>query len=105
MVGRRTSAQSLLGRASEMTKAAAQARVADIVRPLNNREVQSNPDMRLEDFIQDVYFVVNRRRWKRSTAMTVEHRVKFHISGDLGDKKIGRITREELQSFLERKAN
>ena len=94
----------VLGRASEMTKAAAQARVAEIVRPINNRQRQSNPDMRLEDFIRDVYFVVHRRRWKRSTAMTVAYRVEFHVCGELGDRKIGKIEREELQSFLERKA-
>ena len=53
----------------------------------------------LEDFIRDVAFVVHRRRWKRSTAMTVEHRVVFHICGDLGDRKLSKIEREELQSF------
>ena len=47
---------------------------------------------------------VHRRRWKRSTAMTVEHRVQYHICGDLGDRPIGKIEREELQSFLDRKA-
>ena len=47
---------------------------------------------------------VHRRRWKRSTAMTVEHRVQYHICGDLGDRPIGKIEREEIQSFLDRKA-
>ena len=94
----------VLGRVSEKTKAAAQNQVAEIVRPINNRQRQSNPEMRLEDFVQDVFFVVHRRRWKRSTAMTVEHRVQYHICGDLGDRKLGKIEREELQSFLERKA-
>ena len=36
--------------------------------------------------------------------MTVEHRVQYHICGDLGDRPIGKIEREELQSFLDRKA-
>src|SRR5438105_11440797 len=90
----------VLGRVSEMTKAAAQSRVAEIVRPINNRQRQSNPEMRLEDFIRDVALEVHRRRWKRSTAMTVAHRLLYHICGDLGDRPIGKIEREELQSFL-----
>ena len=36
--------------------------------------------------------------------MTVEHRMLFHICGELGDRKLGKIEREELQSFLDRKA-
>jgi integrase len=94
----------VLGRVSELSKSAAQARVAEIVRPINNRQRESNPEMRLEDFIRDVALEVHRRRWKRSTAMTVVHRVLYHISGDLGDRPIGKIEREELQLFLDRKA-
>jgi len=94
----------VLSRVSEMTKAAAQSRVAEIVRPINNRQRESNPKMRLEHFIRDVWLVVYRRQWKRSTAMTVEHRVLYHIGGDLGDRPIGKVEREELQSFLDRKA-
>ena len=94
----------MLGRVSEMSKAGAQSRVAEIVRPINNRQSESNPAMRLEDFIRDVVLEVHRRRWKRSTAMTVEHRILYHICGDLGDRPIGKVEREELQSFLDRKA-
>ena len=94
----------VFGAAAEMTKAQAQIRIADIVRPINNRSSEAKPDMLLKDFINDVFFVVHRRRWKRSTAMTVEDRISFHIIGDLGHRKIGDVEREELHSFLERKA-
>ena len=95
----------VLGRVAEMSKAGAQSRVAEIVRPINNRQRESNPAMRLEDFIRDVWLEVFRRQWKRSTAMTVEPRVLYHIGGDLGDRPIGKIDWEELQSFLDRKAD
>src|SRR2546425_6763409 len=93
-----------LGLVSDMTKAQAQIRVADIVRPINNRECASNPDMLLKDFVKDIFFGVHRPRWKRSTAMTSEQRISYHIRADLGDRKIGAIGREELHSFLDRKA-
>jgi integrase len=79
-------------------------KVAEHVRPINSRQVPFNPEMLLKDFINDVYFVVHRRRWKGSTRMTVEYRVKFHIDEEFGERKLDSVTREELQSFLERKA-
>jgi len=94
----------VLGRVSQMTKADAMNKVAEHVRPINSRQVPFNPEMLLKDFINDVYFVVHRRRWKGSTRMTVEHRVKFHIASEFGERKLDSVTREELQSFLERKA-
>jgi integrase len=94
----------VLGRTSQMTKRDAMNKVAEHVRPINSRQVPFNPEMLLKDFINDVYFVVHRRRWKGSTRMTVEYRVKFHIASEFGERKLDSITREELQSFLERKA-
>src|SRR5215813_6266824 len=94
----------VLGRVSQMTKADAMNKVAEHVRPINSRQVPFNPEMLLKDFINDVYFVVHRRRWKGSTRMTVEYRVKFHITSEFGERKLNSVTREELQSFLERKA-
>src|SRR5437867_11265142 len=93
----------VLGRTSEMTKAAAQSRIAETVRAINNRQRESNPEMRLEDFINDVDFAVHRRRSKKAAAMTVEHRVLFHICGEFGERKLGKVGREELQRFLGRK--
>jgi len=86
-----------------MTKADAMNKVAEAVRPINSRQISFNPEMLLKDFINEVYFVVHRRRWKGSTRMTVEHRVKFHIASEFGERKLDSVTREELQSFLERK--
>jgi integrase len=94
----------VLGRVSQMTKADAMNKVAEHVRPINSRQVPFNPEMLLKDFINEVYFVVHRRRWKGSTRMTVEYRVKFHIVSEFGERKLDSITREELQSFLEYKA-
>src|SRR5262245_5333044 len=95
----------VLGRVAQLTKAEAMNKVAEAVRPINSRQVPFNPEMLLKDFINDVYFVVHRRRWKGSTRMTVENRVQFHISSEFGERKLDSPTREELQSFLERKAD
>src|SRR5262249_30399000 len=94
----------VLGLVSQMTKAEAMNKVAEHVRPINTRQVPFKPEMLLKDFINDVYFVVHRRRWKGSTRTTVEYRVKFHIDAEFGERKLDSLTREELQSFLERKA-
>src|ERR1700757_703754 len=94
----------VLGRVAEMSKAGAQSRVADIVRPINNSQRESNPAMRRGDFIRDVWPGGFRPQGKRPTAMTVEHRFLYHIGGDLGDRPIGKVDWEELQSFLDRKA-
>src|SRR5215813_7547629 len=95
-----------LGRIREVTKAEAQIKLAEILRPINSRET-STIDFRttLEDFLNAVYFPVNRRRWKKSTIATNEHRVAVHISKAFGDRKLIEITRDELQTFLEEKAN
>src|SRR5262249_24200861 len=94
----------VLGLVSQMTKAEAMNKVAEHVRPINTRQVPFKPEMLLKDFINDVYFEVHRRRWKGSTRVTVEHRVKFHIDEEFGERKLDSVTREDLQSFLERKA-
>src|SRR5262249_24153414 len=86
----------VLGRVAQMRKAEAMNKVADAVRPINSRQVPFNPEMLLKDFINGVYFVVHRRRWKGSTRMTVEYRVKFHIDAEFDESKMYSITTQEL---------
>src|SRR5262249_17623176 len=70
----------VLGKVREMTKTDALTKLADILRPINSRETTTF-DYRttLEDFLNAVYFPVNRRRWKESTRSTNEPRIDFHI--------------------------
>src|SRR5262249_18419018 len=95
-----------LGRSRETTKTEALAKLAEILRPINSREA-TTVDFRtiVEDFVNGVYFPVNRRRWKKSTIACNEHRVAYHISKEFGDRKLVGITRDELQTFLEVKAS
>ena len=94
-----------LGRIRETTKTEAQAKLAEILRPINSREA-TNVDFRttVEEFLNAVYFPVNRRRWKKSTIASNEHRVAHHITKAFGDRKLIEITRNELQTFLGEKA-
>jgi integrase len=95
-----------LGRIRETTKTEALAKLAEILRPINSREA-TTVDFRttVEDFVNGVYFPVNRRRWKKSTIACNEHRVAYHINKAFGDRKLNEITRDDLQTFLEEKAS
>src|SRR5262245_20893735 len=95
-----------LGRIRETSKAEAQAKLAEILQPINSRET-TTVDHRttVEQFLNAVYFPVNRRRWKKSTIACNEHRVTYHIDKAFGDRRLNEITRDELQTFLEEKAS
>src|SRR5215468_8940953 len=88
-----------LGRIREATKTEALAKLAEILRPINSREA-TTVDFRttLEDFLNGVYFPVNRRRWKKSTIACNEHRVAYYINKAFGDRKLIEITRDDLQT-------
>ena len=95
-----------LGRSRETTKTEALAKLAEILRPVNSRKA-TTVDFRttVEDFVTDVYFPVNRRRWKKSRIACNEHRVAYHINKAFGGRKLIEITRDALQTFLEEKAS
>jgi len=92
-----------LGRISEMTRSQANQKLAEILRPINSRS-ESNPNRLFGDFIEGVFFPFYRRKWKRSTKMTTEDRIKFHLVGEFKERRLGDITRDELQTFLDAKA-
>jgi integrase len=93
-----------LGRVSEMTKSQAKEKLMEKLRAINAR-----PDLNLNtsfgDFVQDVFFPLYRRKWKRSTKMTTEDRIEFHLVGQFKERSLTDILREELQSFLDAKAS
>ncbi len=93
----------MLGRIGEMTKTEAQAALAEILAPLNNREAPPSKSWLLADFTKQIYLPFYKRKWKRSTAMTNEDRVERHLVSELGNLSLGSFTRETLQAFLDRK--
>jgi integrase len=92
-----------LGRVSQMTKAQAQSELASIVAPINSRGSEPSERKSFGDFVRDVYLPFYRRKWKRSTVMTNEDRLKHHLTSEFDARLLGSFGRDELQSFLDRK--
>ena len=93
-----------LGRTSLMTKTQAQAELAAIVGPINASRSQPSDRVSFGDFVQQVYLPFYRRKWKRSTAMTNEDRLKHHLTSEFDPRSLGSFDRDELQAFLDQKA-
>ncbi len=93
-----------LGRVSVVTKSDAQAELAAIVAPINTRHTSPSARCTFGDFVTQKYLTFYRRKWKRSTLMTNEDRVKHHLVPAFGERTLGSLTDEELQDFLEGKA-
>jgi site-specific recombinase XerD len=91
----------LLGKIREITKSQAQEKFAEFIKPL----ADISPDVTLKSFVEDVYFPFHRRKWKESTSMTNEDRIRHHILAGFGDRKLGSFTRDELQGFLDSKSS
>ncbi len=94
-----------LGRVSQMTKAQAQAKLAAILAPLNNRETPPSKSWLFADFTEQVYLPFYRRKWKRSTASTNEDRMKNHLISAFGNMTLGSLNRDQLQGFLDGKGS
>jgi integrase len=93
-----------LGRVSEMTKSQAKEKLAEILAPINAAAKPSSPHRTFGDFVRHTFFPFQRRKWKRSTKMTSEDRIKFHLIGGYGPRMLSDITRDELQHFLDGKS-
>jgi integrase len=93
-----------LGLITKMTKAEAQGELAQILAPLNSREIPPSKNWAFADFIERVYLPFYRRKWKRSTVMTNEDRMEHHLVSEFGGQTLGVFHRDQLQDFLDRKA-
>ena len=92
-----------LGRVSKMTKSEAAAKLAEIVAPINARGQEPTPDMAFGTFVETVYLPFYHRKWKRSTIMSNNDRVKRYLISEFGARKLGSFRRDELQDFLDRR--
>ena len=93
-----------LGRIAKMTKAEAQRELAQILLPLNSRDVPPSKSWSFADFMERIYFPFYRRKWKRSTAGTNKDRMQHHLVSKFGGLTLGAFNRDQLQSFLDEKA-
>jgi integrase len=93
-----------LGLVSEMKKGQALDRLDGILRPLRHSALGA--ECGFDEFVNSVYLPFYRRKWKLSTVMTNEQRVKQHLIPEFSQRHLADFakSREELQAFLETKA-
>ncbi len=88
-----------------MTKITAEAILQEILKPVNEGVERSiSKELTFESFIELTYLPVYKGKWKSSTAMTEENRIRVHLVGVLGEERMRSINREQLQRLLETKA-
>ncbi|MGH9628910.1 MAG: hypothetical protein ACRD7E_11345, partial [Bryobacteraceae bacterium] len=96
-----------LGLYSSMSRAQAEGILAEILQPINMAAGSKQvPVLKhtFGQFVEKVYLPVWTGRWKQSTAMTEVDRIKYHLIQPLGSKATRDITREEMQTLLNQKA-
>ena len=102
--GRRRS--RILGRCSEMTRLQANAKRHEILAPLNQPiSGGQRATITFGEFVDGTYIPFCREhKWKASTTMTTKDRIAHHLVSEFGPRVMNSLKREELQEFLERKA-
>jgi integrase len=104
--GGRKQRSRVLGKLSKMTKTSAKEKMADIVKPINDRAANAvQKNIELKQFVDDVYVPFYKRKWKKSTAMTNEDRIEHHIVAEFGSRRLSTLTRDDLQRFLDSKSS
>lgn len=95
-----------VGLCSKMSRVTAESILQEILKPINEGAQRTIPmDVSFESFVELTYLPVYLRKWKGSTAMTEENRIRYHLVGALGDSRMRAITREKLQELLDVKAS
>ena len=92
----------LLGKVAKMRKSKAKEQLAEIVRPINEREqTAASKDVTVKEFVENVFFPFYRRKWKRVTNESRTDSITHHIIGAFGSRRLSSLTRDELQRFLD----
>jgi integrase len=87
-----------------MPKAQAQTELDAILAPINSRACVPSASAKLGEFVMNTYLPFYRRKWKRSSAMTNEGRLRIYLMSAFAERTLGSFNRDELQSFLDGKA-
>jgi integrase len=93
-----------LGLVSEMSKSKAFEELDSILQSVRKMCVGAHSTFK--DFLEHVFLPFYRRKWKKSTLMTNEQRIRQHLVSEFGNRTLSEFarSREELQDFLDRKA-
>jgi integrase len=87
-----------------MTKSDARAKLNEILADvIKARQGEVDSNMSLQQFIEQAYFPLYERKWKRSTAACNINRVNTHIVATFGEQLVKDIRRDDLQPFLDGK--
>jgi integrase len=88
-----------------MSKAEAEVVLSSILRDINaGTSKTTKPVYTFKAFVEDVYLPFCRRSWKESTAGTSENLITTHLIPEFGKQLLHAIRREDMQDFLDRKA-
>jgi len=85
-----------------MTKSEACEKLADIVKPINQRVAGAAPrEVTVEDFVNNVFLPFYRRKWKRVTNKARTESIQHYIVGAFGSRPLASLTRDDMQQFLD----
>ena len=94
----------VLGACAHNTEGAARAELNRILEPINRGAGLAWRPQDFRSYVQNVFLPQRRRKWKDSTDKTTTERLEAHLLPAFGDRQLPEITREELQRFLDQKA-
>jgi integrase len=93
-----------LGLVSKVPKAQARSELDAVLAPINSRAEAPSPNRKWGEFVKNAYLPFYRRKWKHSSTMTNEDRLRVHLFPVYSERTLGSFHRDELQSFLDEKA-
>jgi integrase len=97
--GKRTS--KTLGLVKDLTKSEAREKLAELIKASQ----QTKDTTLFGPFIEGPYFGFYGRKWKHSTQLRNTIRVRAHLAREFHDRDLASFNRDELQDFLDSKAN
>jgi integrase len=88
-----------LGPASAMSKSQAQAKRDELLRGAQAKQAQDSP-LTFARFVETTALPFLHRKWKRSTALTTENRIRCHLVAELGHHTMQELNLNRLQQYL-----
>lgn len=83
----------------------AESKLSKLLEPLNTALAEPSAEFEFGAFVRQVYLPFYRRKWKHSTTLANEDRVGNHLTAIFDSTPLKRFTRDNLQNFLDEKAN
>lgn len=93
-----------LGSISSVPKAEGRTELDEVLAPINSEADAPSPARKWDEFVNGTYLPFYKRKGKRSSAMTNEHRLRVHLGPIYSERTLGSLNRDELQTMLDQKA-